>query len=83
MKGISLLAMFCVMHLCSRRNCCIITPMEYRTIKVWMSTYQKLRLLAALTGESMLAALDRLVMRELEAQQKEQRGDSHIRRTED
>jgi len=46
--------------------------MEYRTIKVWMSTYQKLRLLAALTGESMLAALDRLVVRELEAQQKEQ-----------
>ncbi|MEI6778665.1 MAG: hypothetical protein WCK70_17330 [Chloroflexales bacterium] len=57
--------------------------MEYRTIKVWMSTYQKLRLLAALTGESMLAALDRLVVRELEAQQKEQHGDSHIRRTED
>ena len=79
----SLRAMFCVMHSHSRSNCCKITPMEYRTIKVWMSTYQKLRLLAALTGESMLAALDRLVVRELEAQQKEQHGDSHIRRTED
>jgi hypothetical protein len=49
----------------------MITTMEYRTIKIWTSTYHNLRLLAALTGESMLAALARLVADELKRVQRE------------
>jgi hypothetical protein len=57
--------------LCVGCNCGMITIMEYRTIKIWTSTYHKLRLLAALTGETMLAALARLVAGELERVQRE------------
>jgi hypothetical protein len=57
--------------LCVGCNCSMITTMEYRTIKIWTSTHHKLRLLAALTGETMLAALARLVAGELERVQRE------------
>jgi hypothetical protein len=46
---------------------------DYRTIKIWTSTYHELRLLAALTAETMLAALERLVRSERERVQQEQR----------
>jgi hypothetical protein len=57
--------------LCVGCNCSIITTMEHRTIKIWKSTYHNLRLLAALTGETMLAVLARLVADELERVQHE------------
>ncbi len=49
------------------------TPMkdERRTIKIWANTLPKLRLIYALTGESMVAVIDRLVAQELERIQKE------------
>ena len=40
------------------------TP-EYQTIRVWTRTLKKLRLVAALTGERMVAVMDRLVSDEL------------------
>lgn len=45
----------------------------HRTIKVWTTTYHELRVLAALTGESMSASLERLVMQERERVEQEQR----------
>lgn len=44
-----------------------------RTIKIWTRTYHGLRILAALTGETMSAAMERLVMRERERVEHEQR----------
>ncbi len=44
-----------------------------RTIKIWTRTYHQLRVLAALTGESMSAAMERLVMQERERVEQEQR----------
>ncbi|MCG8349235.1 MAG: hypothetical protein MI924_15820 [Chloroflexales bacterium] len=44
-----------------------------RTIKIWTRTYHQLRVLAALTGESMSAAMERLVMQERERVEHEQR----------
>lgn len=44
---------------------------ERRTIKIWANTLPKLRLIYALTGESMVAVIDRLVAQELERIQKE------------
>jgi len=38
---------------------------EFRTIRVWKKTWQKLRLLAALTNQTMVKALDNLVDKEL------------------
>jgi len=37
-----------------------------QTIKIWVKTQRKLKLLAALTHESMIQALDRLVEQELQ-----------------
>lgn len=39
---------------------------EYKTARIWAVTLRKLRLLAALTGESMVEALERIVEAELE-----------------
>lgn len=47
---------------------------EYQTIRVWTRTLRKLRLVAALTGERMVAVMDRLVAEELK--QVEQQRDS-------
>lgn len=44
-----------------------------RTIKVWTTTYHQLRILAALTGESMSAAMERLIMQKQERIEHEQR----------
>ena len=44
---------------------------ERRTIKIWAITLPKLRLIYALTGESMVSVIDRLVSQELERIQKE------------
>lgn len=40
------------------------TP-DYQTMRVWTRTLKKLRLVAALTGERMVAVIDRLVSDEL------------------
>ena len=45
---------------------------EHVTTKIWKTTLKKLRMLHALTGESMLTVLDRAVTKELELVQKEQ-----------
>ena len=45
---------------------------EYVTTKIWKHTLKKLRMLHALTGESMLAILDRVLTQELDRVQKEQ-----------
>jgi hypothetical protein len=43
----------------------------YRHVKVWPATHYKLRLIAAQTGESIIQALDRMVLTE-EVRLKEQ-----------
>lgn len=40
-------------------------PPEYTTIRIWTRTLRALRLIAALTGESMVQVLDRIVTEEL------------------
>ena len=40
------------------------TP-DYQTMRVWTRTLKQLRLVAALTGERMVAVMDRLVSDEL------------------
>jgi len=37
---------------------------ETRTIKIWLGSYRKLKLLAALTGETLTALIDRLAQEE-------------------
>jgi len=39
--------------------------MSTQTIKIWKSTLQKLRMIYALTGETMTSILDRLIGAEL------------------
>jgi hypothetical protein len=39
---------------------------DYQTMRVWTRTLKKLRLVAALTGERMVAVMDRLVSEELQ-----------------
>jgi ribosomal protein L5 len=39
--------------------------METQTIKIWKSTLKKLRMIHALTGESMVAVLERVIDAEL------------------
>jgi hypothetical protein len=39
---------------------------ETQTIKIWVKTQRNLKLLAALTHESMMKALDRLVEQEMQ-----------------
>lgn len=43
----------------------IITTVKTQTIKIWKSTLKKLRMIYALTGESMVSILDRLISEEL------------------
>lgn len=38
---------------------------EHQTIRIWVKTQQRLKLLSALTHESMVEALDRLVEQDL------------------
>ncbi len=38
----------------------------YRTTRIWTETLRKLRLIAALTGESIVKAIDRLAEQELQ-----------------
>jgi len=57
---------------------CIITTMKQpkeatQTIKIWVKTQRKLKLLAALTHESMMKALDRLVEQELQRLRQERK----------
>lgn len=39
---------------------------EYKTARIWAVTLRKLKLVSALTGESMVEALERIVAAELE-----------------
>jgi hypothetical protein len=39
---------------------------EHQTIRIWVKTQQRLKLLSALTYESMVEALDRLVEQDLQ-----------------
>lgn len=41
-------------------------PHTTQTFKIWQSTLKKLRMLYAITGDSMVSIVDRLVTRELE-----------------
>ena len=45
---------------------------EYQTIRVWTRTLKQLRLVAALTGERMVAVMDRLVSAELKRVEQEE-----------
>ena len=38
---------------------------EFQTIKLWQSTYKLIKLVAALTGESMVVLFHRLILDEL------------------
>lgn len=46
---------------------------ENTTIRIWVKTLRKLRLLYALTGESMVEIIDRIVDKELARVQQEQK----------
>jgi len=46
---------------------------SYGTTRIWERTLQTLRFIHAITGESIVAILDRLAQQELERLQKEQR----------
>lgn len=48
------------------------------TVKIWPDTLPKLRLLYALTGESMVSIIDRLVTHELQKIQNENRQDIQV-----
>jgi hypothetical protein len=48
---------------------------ENTTIRVWVKTLRNLRLIYALTGESMASILDRIVLQELKRIQSEQATD--------
>jgi hypothetical protein len=52
---------------------------EYQTIRVWTRTLKKLRLVAALRGERMVAVMDRLVSNELKRAEQEQACEGHER----
>ena len=45
---------------------------EYQTIRVWTRTLRKLRLVAALTGERLVAVMDRLVSDEVKRVEREE-----------
>jgi hypothetical protein len=47
-------------------------PIDHMTIKIRTSTHPRLRLLAAITGESQLGVIDRLVDEELKRVQENQ-----------
>lgn len=44
---------------------------ETRTIKIWVATYRRLKVLAALSGETLVELIDRLVSQEEQKQVKE------------
>jgi hypothetical protein len=49
---------------------------EYQTIRIWVKTHRRLRVIAALTNESIVSVLDRLSLKELarlQGDEKEQR----------
>jgi hypothetical protein len=50
-------------------------PPEHQTIRIWTHTLRKLRLVAALTGERMVAVLDRLVSDELKRVERDEQGE--------
>lgn len=50
----------------------------YQTTRIWQETHRQLRLVAALTGERMVEALDRLVKAELARLQAEQQKEPHV-----
>jgi hypothetical protein len=41
-------------------------PQEHQTIRIWVKTQHRLKLLSALTHESMVETLDRLVEQDLQ-----------------
>lgn len=45
---------------------------EHTTIRIWKQTLKKLRMIYALTGESMVVILERLIDTELKRLQREQ-----------
>ncbi len=45
---------------------------NYKTTRIWTRTIQVLRFIHAITGESIVAIIDRLARQELERLQKEQ-----------
>ena len=45
---------------------------EYTILRIWKKTHKALRLIAALTGRSMIEVLDELASTELERLQKQQ-----------
>lgn len=45
---------------------------EYQTTRIWKKTHGRLRLIAAMTGESIVELQDRLSVEELERVQKQQ-----------
>ena len=50
--------------------------MKTQTFKMWETTLKKLRMLYALTGESMVSIVDRLVTQELKRMQGNSDGDN-------
>lgn len=54
-------------------------PKEYRMLRLNKEVHRKLRILAAQTGESMLALVDRLVTEE-QQRLNENPNDQHVRR---
>ena len=50
----------------------------YQTTRIWQETHQQLRLVAALTGERMVEALDRLVKAELTLLQAKHQRDKDV-----
>lgn len=48
------------------------TP-EYTTTRIWVQTLRTLKLIAAMTNESMVKVMDRLARNELERLEKEKR----------
>jgi len=47
--------------------------METQTFKIWKTTLEKLRMLYALTGKSMVSIVDRLVTQEIERVQRKEK----------
>jgi hypothetical protein len=47
------------------------TP-EYTTTRIWVQTLRMLKLIAAMTGESMVKVMDRLARQELERFKKQE-----------
>ncbi len=47
-------------------------PPEYGSMRIWLKTIKKLRMIAALTGETIVVILERLARIELERVKREQ-----------